>query len=123
MRFSTFSLASLAISWSSTVLADFQGKLNSANQGCSISGIQSVNGYSANIYSYTLSDLAYTNTNYYNGNYKNPGLVTTVPIVENPNFARNEGFATAASGELFGAEIPITNFALELTGYFYGMCQ
>ena len=120
MRFSTFSLASLALSWSSSVLADFQGRLSSANHGCSISGIQSVNGYSAKFYSYTYSDLTYTDTNYYNGAYTKPGLITTVANVPSANFVANDGYATTASGELFGAEIPITNFALELTGYFYG---
>lgn len=122
MRLGVFSLLSLALSYTKSANADFQGKVETANVGCSITGLESVNGFSANIYSYTFSDVSdYTNTAFYNGDYSTAGLVTTVSLVDEPNFNNNQGYATETSGSLYGVEIPITNFALELTGYFYGM--
>lgn len=118
---SIFSLTSLFLLLLSPTKADFEGKLITSNQGCSISGISSVNGFSANIYSYSYSDLSdYSNTAYFNGGY-NSDLITTVSLVADPNFNSNNGYSTTATDLLWGAEVPITNFAAELTGYFYGM--
>lgn len=102
------------------VNADFQGKVLTSNAGCLLSGLSSTQGYSANIYSYSWDDLSdYSDTAFYNGQYTSH-LITTAKLVQSPNFIQNLGYSTTASSELWGVEVPITNFVAQLTGYFYG---
>lgn len=122
MRPSLPSLTALALSFAGSALADFQGKLNQANPGCNIKGVQSVQGYSANFYDYPYGNSIFTDSNFYQGQYMgNADPIATVAVVPNPDFASNADFHTTAFAELYGVpNIPITNFALDLNGHFYG---
>lgn len=120
MRSSLFSLVPLLLSWSSTAFAAFEGQLATSNIGCNIK-VATVNGFSANIYSYSYDDTTdYSQTAFYNGQYTS-SLITTVSNVADPNFDYNAGASTTETSALWGVDIPITNFVAELTGYFYGM--
>ncbi|KAG0670745.1 hypothetical protein C6P42_003809, partial [Pichia californica] len=100
-------------------VADFEGKLANSNVGCAISGVTMTNGFSANIYAYPFSDMSdYSNTAYFNGDYAT-SLLTTVANVADPNFVNNQGYASSTTSNLWGVDLPITNFAAQLTGYFY----
>lgn len=124
MKFTPLSLLVSALSCAGTALADFQGKLIAQNEGCDIKNIKSVNGFSANIYSYTYSDMSdYSNTAYFQNGFTQAGLITTIANVPDAQFDNNQGFEVSTTGELWGVNIPITNFALDLSGYFYGMCH
>lgn len=103
------------------VKADFEGKLVTSNRGCSFKGLTAVTGYSANIYSYSWNDLThYSETNFFNGQYSS-NLISTASLVLDPNFVNNEGYSTTETSELWGIDVPITNFVAQLSGYFYGM--
>lgn len=107
--------------WIFPVNADFEGKLLTVNTGCTISGVSLANGYSANIYSYSWDDLTdYSNTEFFNGKYSSK-ILTSASLVTNPNFINNNGYSTSTTSELWGIDVPITNFVAQLTGYFYGM--
>ena len=122
MHTSLSSLTVLALSFAGSALADFQGKLNQANPGCNFKGVQSVQGYSANFYNYPYGNSIFTDSDFYRGQYMgNANPIATVAVVPNPDFTSNANFDTTAFAELYGVpNIPITNFALDLNGYFHG---
>jgi hypothetical protein len=122
MRLALFSLASIALSFAGPALADNVGKFNLVNSGCDIKGLTSILGYSANIYSYPFTESFYTDSSYYQSEYMgNAAPIATVPILSNPGFRSINGSTTTAVAELYDIpNIPITNFALDLNGYFHG---
>lgn len=98
-----------------------QGKVNTANMGCDLSGLSSTPGMKARFFSYSYDDQSdYSNPSFYASDYTNGGLVTTA-LVNNPNFYYTNHASTTAIGEVYGVNIEATNFAMDLTGYFYGM--
>lgn len=123
MQFSSsaFSLLSLFLAFANFASADFDGILKTTNIGCNIPNFNPAHGLSANIYSYAFNDLSdYQNTAFFNGGYAS-NLITTIPTVLDPNYVQTNGYAGQASSLLYGVQVPITNFAMELTGYFLGM--
>lgn len=123
MRFSStaFSILTFVLTFSSFARADFDGQLQTTNIGCNIPNLNPVHGFTANIYSYAYNDLSdYTNTAFFNGGYSS-SLITTVANVVDPNFINTAGYPGPTTSKLYGVDVPITNFAMELSGYFYGM--
>lgn len=93
----------LSLSNTITVNANSDNNLVTSINGCSFETLNSVPGYSADIYSYNWNDQYYSD------------LITTIPIVSNPNIIQNKNY------ESIDIEIPTTEFLTQLTGYFYGM--
>lgn len=88
--------------------------------GCDISGMSSTAGYQANIYSYKAGDTAdFSRTDYYLSSYAAGGPITS-GFVADPQFISTNN-ALGDTKTIGSLEVPISNFAMELTGYFYGM--
>lgn len=119
---SATSFIALAASFAALALADYQGKLELDNGGCSIGADDTVIGFSANFYSYPYGASSYTDTNYYNGgSYATAGFIGSADLVPNPNFSQLNNFPSEHFSSLNGVDVPVTNFVMELFGYFKGM--
>lgn len=112
----------LVASLATLALADYQGKLELDNTGCSIGADDTSNGFSANFYSYPYDSNTYTDPAFYNGGaYSANGLIGSVDLINNPDFTQLNNYPTEHTSDLHGVEVPVTNFVMELFGYFKGM--
>lgn len=120
--YSLYSLIPLLVSMiPSAKAAGYQGKVVGTNIGCDIKGLTADKGFDATFYSYTYNDVDdYQNTNFYAGEFENGGVINSAAGVD-PNFNYNEGALTTATSEIWGVDLPITNFVADFSGYFYGM--
>lgn len=98
-----------------TVNANLEDKFITSIQGCSFENLNTLPGYSADIYSYKWSEsFPYYQTSFSNDQYESD-LITTFPVVSNPNFFQDKNY------ESLNIEFPTTNFITQLSGYFFGM--
>lgn len=97
-----------------------QGKVETSNIGCDISGLQSTKGYSANVYTYPLDNTQYySQTDYYLSSYAMSAPITT-GILSSGQFLQTVNANDVETGTIGSLVFPVSNFAMELTGYFYG---
>ncbi|GMM27443.1 hypothetical protein DAMA08_001590 [Martiniozyma asiatica (nom. inval.)] len=118
MLFSVLSGAILALAGSVQASSD-QAKVKTANMGCDLTGLSVTPGMKARFFSYSYNDQTdVSDPAFYASGYTNGGLVTTA-LVEDPNFYYTEHPSTTATANIYGVDIEATNFAMDLTGYFY----
>lgn len=119
MRFSSAS-AFLALLSSAAGLGD-QGKVVTSNTGCDLSNMVGSAGFQASVFSYPIGNTQqFSSTGFYLGGYSDNGLITN-GFVSDAQFSQQINGNQQQMGTIGSLEVPISNFALELTAYFYGM--
>lgn len=121
MRFSSAS-ALLALVASAAGLGQ-QGKVATSNTGCDLSAMVGSPGFQASVFSYPIGNTQmFSSTGFYLSGYSDNGLITT-GLLADAQFSQQINGNDEVSGTIGSLEVPMSNFALELTAYFYGMCQ
>ncbi|SGZ51032.1 CIC11C00000001727 [Sungouiella intermedia] len=76
-------------------------------------------GLNVNFYGYDLRTRVGWNDDYFTGGYKNGGLKKTVENVVDINFSfPSTRSRVVVNGNIYGYPLTISNFSMELTGYF-----
>lgn len=102
--------------------ADFIGGINLDATGCLFGNLQSTPGFNARFYAYSVFDSAdLSHSQYYANSYLTGYPTTSASGITNPVISNSVPFTWKThKGLVYGATVKITNFLLELTGYFLG---
>lgn len=120
MQFFSF-LLYLSFTYIGLTNADVVGVVNLGATGCLFGSLASTPGFNARFYTYKYFDYSdISQTDYYGTSY-----LTTTPVnstfgITDPQFIFGNTANVPGSGSLYGVDVLITNFLLELTGYFLG---
>jgi hypothetical protein len=111
-----FSYLLAALVFANTSFAD--ANIQSSNVACDISAISSNPGFVGSVYQFTQTETQYySNPSFYAEGYKTEGsFVSAASNIASIDFSLPGGSQT-----LYGVPVDSSNFAVEYTGYFYGM--
>ncbi|SGZ47050.1 CIC11C00000002377 [Sungouiella intermedia] len=76
------------------------------------------NGFKVNFYRYGLNDPVGWTKGFFETGYKANGIFASLPIVSDINFLFDAVFNKVVSGTIYGVPLSISNYTIELSGFF-----